>query len=254
MVFAVGCASVRSSGAVSAPSGPLSTILSLRLAACLPCRQRQEERRHRRPSDRSSASSRTVGWLGPHRHGEALLHGKMITDFTALASPAAFQGQQRIPGWIEALDHAQRRSLAGDLPSSFMARGAGDGMIPPNQTLVFDLLDTTPAPRKGDPPYPRSHDRTTPATVRCGVLPAGRGAQRPARTPSLQDGGCQRAVLGQPHYTVGRGRAGTGLAYNPSRVFPAAAAPSLRMTDRDLPSSRSPAIPHHTVEGGWRRS
>ncbi len=34
-------------------------------------------------------------------------------------------------------------------------RGAGDGMIPPNQTLVFDLqlVSTTPAPRKGEKGY-----------------------------------------------------------------------------------------------------
>jgi len=35
------------------------------------------------------------------------------------------------------------------------SRSMGDGLIPPNQTLVFDirLVETTPAPRRGEKGY-----------------------------------------------------------------------------------------------------
>ncbi|HEX4270596.1 MAG TPA: FKBP-type peptidyl-prolyl cis-trans isomerase [Rhizomicrobium sp.] len=93
---------------------------------------------------------------------EVYYTGKLINgtifDGTSPGLPAAFKVNSVIPGWIEALeimregDHWQLT-----IPSNigYGARGAADGLIPPNQTLVFDLqlISTTPAPRKGEPGY-----------------------------------------------------------------------------------------------------
>ncbi len=81
-----------------------------------------------------------------------------IFDGTSPGLPASFKVNSVIPGWMEALeimregDHWQLT-----IPSvlAYGARGAGDGLIPPNQTLTFDLqlVSTTPAPRKGEKGY-----------------------------------------------------------------------------------------------------
>jgi FKBP-type peptidyl-prolyl cis-trans isomerase len=86
-----------------------------------------------------------------------LINGTVF-DGTSPGLPAPFKVNSVIPGWIEALeimregDHWQLT-----IPSNigYGARGAADGLIPPNQTLVFDLqlISTTPAPRKGEPGY-----------------------------------------------------------------------------------------------------
>lgn len=72
--------------------------------------------------------------------------GKLINgtvfDGTELGMPATFVTNKLIPGWTEALqimregDHWQLFIPAG---LAYGTRGAGDGLIPPNQTLVFDL-------------------------------------------------------------------------------------------------------------------
>jgi len=106
---------------------------------------------------------------GPTDTVEVYYTGKLINgtifDGTSPGLPAAFKVNSVIPGWIEALEIMRE----GDhwqlvIPSTiaYGARGAGDGMIPPNQTLVFDLqlITTTPAPRKGEPGYiPDPHDK-----------------------------------------------------------------------------------------------
>ncbi len=70
-----------------------------------------------------------------------LINGKVF-DGTEMGLPATFKPSGVIPGWAEALqimregDHWQ---LVIPAPLAYGARGAGDGLIPPNQTLVFDL-------------------------------------------------------------------------------------------------------------------
>ena len=60
-----------------------------------------------------------------------------------------------VQGWVEALQlmrEGDRWLLVIPPNLGYGARGAGDGLIPPNQTLIFDikLLETTPAPKRGD--------------------------------------------------------------------------------------------------------
>ena len=86
-----------------------------------------------------------------------LINGTVF-DGTSPGLPASFKTNSVIPGWIEALtlmregDHWQ---LVIPANLAYGDRGAGNGMIPPNQTLVFDLrlISTRPAPRRGDPDY-----------------------------------------------------------------------------------------------------
>jgi FKBP-type peptidyl-prolyl cis-trans isomerase len=70
-----------------------------------------------------------------------LINGKVF-DGTEPLTPAHFTVNKLIPGWTEALGLMR----VGDrwhlvIPSNlgYGARGAGDGLIPPNQTLVFDM-------------------------------------------------------------------------------------------------------------------
>ena len=70
-----------------------------------------------------------------------LINGKVF-DGTEPLTPATFTVNKLIPGWTEALGLMRM----GDrwhivIPSNlaYGARGAGDGLIPPNQVLVFDM-------------------------------------------------------------------------------------------------------------------
>ena len=80
----------------------------------------------------------------------SLINGTVF-DATEEGLPATFVVNQLIPGWTEALelmregDHWQ---LVIPANLGYGARGAGNGVIPPNQTLVFDLevIKVTPAP------------------------------------------------------------------------------------------------------------
>ncbi|HET7084460.1 MAG TPA: FKBP-type peptidyl-prolyl cis-trans isomerase [Rhizomicrobium sp.] len=88
--------------------------------------------------------------------------GKLINgtifDGTSPGLPASFKLNTVIPGWIEAMqlmregDHWQ---LVIPPNLGYGVRSMGDGLIPPNSTLIFDirLLETTPAPRKGEKGY-----------------------------------------------------------------------------------------------------
>jgi FKBP-type peptidyl-prolyl cis-trans isomerase len=71
----------------------------------------------------------------------ALINGTVF-DSTEPGLPANFKVNQVIPGWTEALELMRE----GDhwqlvIPSNlgYGVRGAGNGAIPPNQTLVFDV-------------------------------------------------------------------------------------------------------------------
>jgi FKBP-type peptidyl-prolyl cis-trans isomerase len=84
----------------------------------------------------------------------ALINNKVF-DATEAGLPATFTTNELIPGWTEALELMRE----GDhwqlvIPSNlaYGARGAGDGTIPPNQTLVFDLelVKVAPPPKKDD--------------------------------------------------------------------------------------------------------
>ncbi|HWA69787.1 MAG TPA: FKBP-type peptidyl-prolyl cis-trans isomerase [Rhizomicrobium sp.] len=87
-----------------------------------------------------------------------MLINHVIFDGTSPGLPATFKVNQIIPGWAEALqlmregDHWQL-TIPANL--GYGVRGAGDGTIPPNQTLVFDLklISTTPTPKKGEKGY-----------------------------------------------------------------------------------------------------
>ena len=88
--------------------------------------------------------------------------GKLINgtifDGTSPGLPASLKLNSVIQGWVEALllmregDHWQ---LLIPPNLGYGARSMGDGLIPPNQTLFFDirLVQTTPAPRRGDKDY-----------------------------------------------------------------------------------------------------
>ena len=83
-----------------------------------------------------------------------LINGKVF-DGTEPMTPAQFTVNKLIPGWTEALGlmrEGDKWHLVIPSDLAYGARGAGDGMIPPNQTLVFDmeLLSTKPA-EKGPP-------------------------------------------------------------------------------------------------------
>jgi FKBP-type peptidyl-prolyl cis-trans isomerase len=87
-----------------------------------------------------------------------LING-VIFDGTSPGLPASFKlNGGLVTGWVEALqlmregDHWQ---LIIPPHLGYGVRGQGNGLIPPNQTLIFDLrlLATTPAPRRGDKDY-----------------------------------------------------------------------------------------------------
>jgi len=86
-----------------------------------------------------------------------LINGTLF-DGTSPGLPATFKVNSVIPGWVEALtlmregDHWQV-VIPADL--AYGGRSAGNGLIPPNQTLVFDmrLISTKPAAKRGDPDY-----------------------------------------------------------------------------------------------------
>ena len=86
-----------------------------------------------------------------------LING-VIFDGTSPGLPMTLKVNNVIQGWIEALllmregDHWQ---LVIPPNLGYGARSAGDGIIPPNQDLIFDLklIETTPAPKRGEKGY-----------------------------------------------------------------------------------------------------
>jgi FKBP-type peptidyl-prolyl cis-trans isomerase FklB len=85
-----------------------------------------------RPGPLDEVQVTYTGWL---------INGKPF-DGTEPMTPANFTVNKLIPGWTEALGLMR----VGDkwhivIPANlaYGARGAGDGLIPPNQVLVFDM-------------------------------------------------------------------------------------------------------------------
>ena len=70
-----------------------------------------------------------------------LINGKVF-DRTQAGSPATFTVYQLIPGWIEALLKMRPGAhwhIVIPANLAYGERGAGNGLVPPNQTLVFDM-------------------------------------------------------------------------------------------------------------------
>jgi len=83
-----------------------------------------------------------------------LINGKVF-DSTEPGLPATFTVNKLIPGWTEALQlmrEGDHWELVIPPNLAYGPRGAGDGLIPPNQALVFDLQleKVTPPPKKDD--------------------------------------------------------------------------------------------------------
>jgi FKBP-type peptidyl-prolyl cis-trans isomerase len=86
-----------------------------------------------------------------------LING-VVFDGTSPGLPASLKLNSVIQGWVEALQlmrEGDRWQLVIPSNLGYGARNMGDGAIPPYQTLVFDikLIETTPAPRRGDKDY-----------------------------------------------------------------------------------------------------
>jgi FKBP-type peptidyl-prolyl cis-trans isomerase len=82
----------------------------------------------------------------------------VIFDGTSPGLPASFKLNSVIPGWIEALQlmrEGDRWLLTIPPNLGYGVRGQGDGAIPPNQVLLFDirLVTVTPAPKRGEKGY-----------------------------------------------------------------------------------------------------
>jgi FKBP-type peptidyl-prolyl cis-trans isomerase len=93
----------------------------------------------------------TVGYKG------TLINGKVF-DATEPGMPAQFVVNKLIPGWTEGLQlmrEGDEWELVIPANLAYGSRGAGDGAIPPSQTLVFDLTLITVTP---PPPEPKKDD------------------------------------------------------------------------------------------------
>ena len=94
----------------------------------------------------------------------SLINGTVF-DGTEESLPAQFKASDLIPGWTEALllmREGDKWHIVIPANLAYGSRGAGNGAIPPNQTLVFDLTlvtVTTPKEAPKDPndePHPGS--------------------------------------------------------------------------------------------------
>jgi FKBP-type peptidyl-prolyl cis-trans isomerase len=89
----------------------------------------------------------------------ALING-MVFDGTEEGLPAQFKASALIPGWTEALEMMRE----GDvwhivIPANlaYGARGAGNGAVPPNQVLVFDVTLVSVTTPKEQPKDDEGH-------------------------------------------------------------------------------------------------
>jgi FKBP-type peptidyl-prolyl cis-trans isomerase FklB len=85
----------------------------------------------------------------------ALINGKVF-DSTEPGFPATFTVNKLIPGWTEALElmrEGDQWHIVVPANLGYGERGAGDGAIPPNQVLVFDLqlIKVSPPPKEQNP-------------------------------------------------------------------------------------------------------
>ena len=86
-----------------------------------------------------------------------LING-VVFDGTSPGLPASMKLNSVIQGWVEALQlmrEGDRWQLVIPPNLGYGVRSMGDGAIPSNSTLIFDikLVETTPAPRRGDKDY-----------------------------------------------------------------------------------------------------
>jgi FKBP-type peptidyl-prolyl cis-trans isomerase len=84
----------------------------------------------------------------------SLINGKVF-DGTEPGLPAQFKTQDLIPGWTEALQlmrEGDQWQIVIPPQQGYGARGAGEGAIPPNQTLVFELTLVKVTTPKEEPP------------------------------------------------------------------------------------------------------
>jgi len=77
-----------------------------------------------------------------------------VFDATNPGEPVTFPAARLIPGWVEALQmmhSGEKWRLTIPAGLAYGREGAGDGLIPPNQTLVFEieLLKVIRAGQKG---------------------------------------------------------------------------------------------------------
>jgi FKBP-type peptidyl-prolyl cis-trans isomerase len=82
----------------------------------------------------------------------------IVFDGTSPGLPMSAKLNGLLPGWIEALQlmrEGDRWLLVIPPNLGYGVRGSPGGEVPPNQTLIFDvkLLETTPAPKRGDKDY-----------------------------------------------------------------------------------------------------
>lgn len=98
----------------------------------------------KRPGITDLVTVQYTGWL---------INGTMF-DGTEAALPAQFKVTDVIPGWTQALmlmREGDKWHLVIPPTLGYGARGAGQGAIPPNQTLVFDVeLVATTTPKEPD--------------------------------------------------------------------------------------------------------
>jgi FKBP-type peptidyl-prolyl cis-trans isomerase len=83
----------------------------------------------------------------------SLINGQVF-DGTEPGLPAQFKASALIPGWTEALTlmrEGDKWHLVIPANLAYGARGAGEGAIPPNQTLVFDVELVTVTTPKEEP-------------------------------------------------------------------------------------------------------
>ena len=91
----------------------------------------------------------------------SLINGKVF-DSTEPGLPATFTTSKLISGWTEALQlmrEGDHWELVIPPKLAYGTRGAGNGAIPPNQTLVFDLeLVKVAPPPKSDQDQDQNQD------------------------------------------------------------------------------------------------
>jgi len=71
----------------------------------------------------------------------SLINGKVF-DQTEPGQPATFPAGRLIPGWVEALQlmhTGEKWRLTVPAGLAYGREGAGKGVIPPNQTLIFEV-------------------------------------------------------------------------------------------------------------------
>ena len=98
----------------------------------------------------------TVNYVG------TLINGK-IFDGNEPTTPAHFTVNKLIPGWTEALGLMRvgdKWHLVIPANLAYGSRGAGDGLIPPNQVLIFDMELLSTTPEKQPPPGSDQDDQS----------------------------------------------------------------------------------------------